>query len=118
MARILVIDDDQSICELICEIIESEGHTTQYCQDALTALDLYAREQPDLIVCDFSMPGMDGAELFIEVNGYQKSCPFIFISGYTEKINPDQKAGTQGGAAPGDQQGTQPGVVRRAARSG
>lgn len=90
MAKVLVVDDDPDIRELISEFLKSAGHQTVQSPNALAALDDYDKEHPDLVICDFNMPDMDGADFFLEVNGYQNCCPFIFISGYTEKLSLSQ----------------------------
>ena len=89
MARILIIDDEQDVCELVQEILEEHGHICRTTNNGLQALDTMSVFNPDLIICDYKMPGMDGVEIFLQIRSAQHSCPFIFISGYTEDLNID-----------------------------
>ncbi|MBM4388195.1 MAG: response regulator, partial [Deltaproteobacteria bacterium] len=61
--KILVVDDDESICSLIKNIIEKEGGIVRTVNDASKALGELIGERFDLIICDIKMPGMSGIEL-------------------------------------------------------
>lgn len=61
--KILVVDDDESICNLIKNIIEKEGGVVRTANDASEALGRVLEERFDLIICDIKMPGMSGIEL-------------------------------------------------------
>ena len=64
--RILVIDDDPDICELVCESLRGLGYGVAGCESADAALAMLKRIPPiDLLVVDLRMPEMSGAE-FIE----------------------------------------------------
>ncbi|MBW3635844.1 MAG: response regulator [Armatimonadetes bacterium] len=73
MAYILCVDDEPSISSLIRQILQVEGHEIAIADDGFEALDSIAACEPDLIVLDRSMPGMDG----IEVCRRLKSNPFL-----------------------------------------
>ena len=60
MARILVVDDEKETVGLVHFILERDGHTVVPFYDGQTLLDRVHSEQPDLIVLDIMMPGMDG----------------------------------------------------------
>lgn len=81
---IAVIDDDESVQNLICEIIERAGYQTLKANNGKTGLALITQSNPDLIVCDITMPVMTGDELF-EILQQKEShvgmIPFIFLSG-------------------------------------
>ncbi len=62
VARILVIDDDQAILELVREALSYEGYEILTATDGRRGLDLAAREPPDLILLDMRMPILDGWE--------------------------------------------------------
>lgn len=57
---ILVVDDDDTIRELICMALEDEGYTTAVAHHGLEALAVTRRKQVDLILLDMRMPVMDG----------------------------------------------------------
>ena len=60
MGKILIVDDDQNICELLRLYIEKEGFTTAIANDGKQALELFDTENPDLIMLDIMLPGLDG----------------------------------------------------------
>jgi DNA-binding response OmpR family regulator len=60
VARVLVVEDDQSIRELVVYALGDEGHEVDEATDGQSALDMIALRRPDVIVLDMKMPGMDG----------------------------------------------------------
>ena len=61
--RILVVDDDREVADVLKEILEDEGHTVTVAHDGETALKLAASAPPELAFLDFGLPGMDGVAL-------------------------------------------------------
>lgn len=62
MARILIIEDNPANARLAAFILSRHGHEILCAEDALIGLDLARNEQPDLILMDIHLPGMDGLE--------------------------------------------------------
>ena len=60
MSKILVIDDDKSITELVKVNLELQGHKVLECNDALSGIAMAQQELPDLIILDLMMPETDG----------------------------------------------------------
>ena len=60
MSKILVIDDDKSILELVKVNLEIQGHQLLTATDSLTGTAIAQQEKPDLIILDLMMPGVDG----------------------------------------------------------
>jgi CheY-like chemotaxis protein len=61
--RVLLLDDDSFLLELLHDMLEDMGNVTVFAEsDARRALVTVAAEQPDLLVCDLSLPDMDGIE--------------------------------------------------------
>ena len=58
--RILVVDDDESVRELVRDVLELEGHEVEVAADGFSALRRLAACRPDAVVLDVMMPGMDG----------------------------------------------------------
>ena len=58
--EILIVEDEREIAEIIKECLEAEGFTCRVCHDGHSALRLYNQHQPDLIILDLRLPGMDG----------------------------------------------------------
>ena len=61
-AKILVVDDEPAIRELIVAVLEDEGYQAIAAGSGSRALELLPRERPDLVVMDIMMPEMDGRE--------------------------------------------------------
>jgi DNA-binding response OmpR family regulator len=86
MARILVIDDDEAIVDLLRMRLEEMGHTVFAAMDASGGMMLAGREKPDLITLDFQMPAGDGAKLYqrLRTNSFTAKTKIIFVSGRSE----------------------------------
>ena len=66
-ARILVIDDERAVRELISDALGIEGHDVHTAENGKEALDLIGQNRYDLVFCDLRMPEMDGQQLYEEV---------------------------------------------------
>lgn len=64
--RILVIDDNDSFCQLMALLLEQEGYTVDTALEAETALEMLDADPFDLLVVDLNLPGMHGDE-FIQI---------------------------------------------------
>ena len=82
MAKILIVDDEIGIRELLSEILDEEGYTVYAAENAEAARVLMSQEQFDLILLDIWMPDTDGITLLKEW-GVRKmlNCPVIMMSG-------------------------------------
>ncbi len=61
--RILLVDDDPVLCELVCANLREDQYEVTMATDGATALELSTRVQPDLVLVDSTMPDFDAAEL-------------------------------------------------------
>ncbi|GAB4381921.1 MAG: response regulator [Elainellaceae cyanobacterium] len=61
--NILIVEDEAEIAELIQLYLEKEGFACRICKDGLTALQVFQEQQPDLIILDLMLPGLDGLEV-------------------------------------------------------
>src|SRR5690606_10286282 len=66
-ARILVVDDEANARNALAEILKEEGYAVETAADGFKALPKLADFDPELIVTDLKMPGMDGLELMAKV---------------------------------------------------
>lgn len=88
MAKILCVDDEDHIREDICELLEGLGHTIVQANDGAAGLKAILEHDPDLVLCDFTMPNMDGGELLTELRqNHQRHAdtPFIFLSALSDR---------------------------------
>jgi two-component system, OmpR family, alkaline phosphatase synthesis response regulator PhoP len=61
--QILIIEDESEIAQLIQLYLEKEGFSCRTCRDGLAALQIFQEQQPDLIILDLMIPGLDGLEV-------------------------------------------------------
>ena len=85
MDRILVVDDEVAIRDLIKEVLQLAGFEVSACEDGLTALNLLRREKFDLIILDVNLPKLDGFALLQKVRESAPAQPIILISARTDK---------------------------------
>jgi two-component system NtrC family response regulator len=81
-ARVLLVEDESAQRRLIAEILGREGYSVQEAgtvEEALAALDA---EVPDLVLCDWRIPGGDGGELLDEVRRRVLGCAFVVMTAY------------------------------------
>ena len=78
-ARVLVIDDDRKLCGLLSEYLGSVGLEVLTAQSADTGLPLLRAEQPDIVVLDVMLPGMDGFETCRAIRR-SSSVPIIMLT--------------------------------------
>ncbi|MCG8430719.1 MAG: response regulator [Candidatus Omnitrophica bacterium] len=83
MKKILVVDDELDIRELLAQGIKRAGYETEIAGDGEAALSLCERQQFDLILIDIAMPGMDGYETCRRLRKEEKTrtLPVIFLTG-------------------------------------
>jgi len=83
MARILVVDDEVGIRELLSEILYDEGHTVELAENAAQARQARLNGRPDLVLLDIWMPDTDGVSLLKEwVSQGLLDMPVIMMSGH------------------------------------
>ncbi|MEK5445082.1 response regulator transcription factor [Fredinandcohnia sp. FSL W7-1320] len=81
MAKILVVDDDSHIRELICVILSKEGFSIEEATDGKDALSLLEAERIDLIILDIMMPNMDGWSFCKEIRRYYSdTLPILMLT--------------------------------------
>ena len=78
MIRILIVDDEKPICDLIDLNLSSAGYHCVAVQDGLAAIDLIEKEEFDLVLLDIMLPGADGYDVMEYIRPFK--VPVIFIS--------------------------------------
>ena len=77
--KILVVDDDQNICELLRLYVEKEGFEVVIANDVRVALEVFEAENPDLILLDIMLPELDGWQVCREIRKHSQ-CPIIMLT--------------------------------------
>jgi CheY-like chemotaxis protein len=84
--RILVVDDQEIIRDLMTEMLSSEGHIAQSVSGAADALREIDRSSFDVIISDLSMPDMTGTQLAAEIHARGMRIPFILLTGFGDEM--------------------------------
>ncbi len=77
--KIMVVDDDSNICELLRLYLEKEGFDTVIASDGAQAVALFDSAKPDLMLLDVMMPRLDGWQVCREIRK-KSTCPIIMIT--------------------------------------
>ena len=81
---VLVIDDDPDVRGFIVTSLEELGYRVREASDGRAGLAAIERETPDLVILDFIMPGMSGADVARRIHAKRPDQPILFVSGYSE----------------------------------
>ncbi len=81
---ILVVDDDPDVRDFIVNSLQEHGYRVREASDGREGLAAIEREAPDLVVLDFIMPGLSGAEVAKRIRAKRPKQPILFVSGYSE----------------------------------
>jgi DNA-binding NtrC family response regulator len=79
---ILIVDDEKTTCEVLKEMIETLGYNTLTAQDGVAAIELFRKENPDLVISDINMPKMDGMELLRQLKEINEDAKIIILTGF------------------------------------
>jgi len=84
-ATILLVDDDHAVREVVAAMLEDLGYRVVEADNGAAALGLLsAGNRVDLVVADFSMPGMTGMELLRQATACRPELPVLLVTGYAD----------------------------------
>jgi CheY-like chemotaxis protein len=81
---VLVVDDDPDVRGFIVASLEEHGYSVAEASDGREGLALFEKNRPDLVVLDFIMPGLSGADVAKRLLAKHPRQPIMFVSGYSE----------------------------------
>jgi PAS domain S-box-containing protein len=81
-ARILIIDDEADVCELLRDILTDGGHEVETASDGSTGIKLFKEKEFDLVFTDLGMPGISGWQVAEKIKSINKSVPVTLITGW------------------------------------
>lgn len=84
--KILVVDDDSNICELIRLYLEKEGYTVKIVNDGVSAVNAFKQENPDLMLLDIMLPKLDGWQVCREIRKFSDK-PIIMLTAKGETFD-------------------------------
>jgi CheY-like chemotaxis protein len=91
LARILVVDDEDSVRELLQEILEDEGHEVVTAASGGAALSLFGAEHFDAVFTDIGMQGMSGWELARAIRAQDSAVRLAVITGWGEAVGSEEQ---------------------------
>ncbi|MEW1636939.1 response regulator transcription factor [Streptomyces sp. NPDC093801] len=89
--RVLVVDDDPTVSEVVTGYLERAGFTVDRAADGPAALDAAARHRPDLVVLDLMLPGMDGLEVCRRLRARPDGSPSVPVVMLTARGDEDDR---------------------------
>jgi DNA-binding response OmpR family regulator len=87
MDRILLIDDEQHILDVVEYVLKENGFMIVTALDGDTALGLFKSDRPDLVVLDLNLPGLSGLDLFREMKRLDPAVPIIMLTSRSEEVD-------------------------------
>ncbi|HUX70389.1 MAG TPA: MtrAB system response regulator MtrA [Cellulomonadaceae bacterium] len=93
--RVLVVDDDTALAEMIGIVLRSEGFEPSFCADGDGALAAFRQTQPDLVLLDLMLPGKDGNEVCRLIRA-ESGVPIVMLTAKSDTI--DVVVGLESGA--------------------
>jgi two-component system, response regulator, stage 0 sporulation protein F len=82
--KILIVDDQFGIRILLNEVFQKEGYQTYQAANGVQALDIVKKHDPDLVLLDMKIPGMDGIEILKRMKVIDKDIRVIIMTAYGE----------------------------------
>jgi Signal transduction histidine kinase len=97
--RILVVEDNRDAAEVLATYLRTCGHTVRVAYDGPAGFAAAAREQPDVVICDIGLPGVDGYEFArkLRADPRLQRCLLVAVTGYGEAR--DRQRGVEAGFA-------------------
>ena len=92
MATIIVADDSKNIREYCRREMEDEGYQVDVARDGGEVLQLMARAEPDLVILDICMPGLDGLETISRIKAQYPDVAVIFFTSFDDACVHDKRS--------------------------
>jgi len=93
--RVLIVDDDTALAEMLGIVLRSEGYEPVLCADGAHALEVFREHKPDLVLLDLMLPGMDGIDVCRAIRA-ESGVPIVMLTAKTDTI--DVVVGLESGA--------------------
>ncbi len=85
MARILVVEDEESVREFVTRVLTMHGHSVLIAHDGAEAVELMNHNHFDLLLSDIAMPLMDGISLALKVRATRPHVPILLMTGFADE---------------------------------
>lgn len=95
MTRIVVVEDDRSVCDMLKIFFEKEGFEAEFYHSDIGVVERILHNEPDVVILDWMLPGKDGYTLLREIRKFS-SVPILMLT--AKDTDGDQVMGLEGGA--------------------
>lgn len=82
MAKILVIDDEESIRNMMKMVLEADGYVVFTAEDGPHGLEVFKKQSPEIVLLDVRMPGMDGVQVLERIRAIDPDSEVIIVTGH------------------------------------
>jgi two-component system response regulator MtrA len=93
--RVLVVDDDAALAEMLGIVLRGEGFEPVFCGDGLAALDIFRASKPDVVLLDLMLPGRDGIDICRAIRA-ESGTPIVMLTAKSDTV--DVVVGLESGA--------------------
>ena len=83
---VLVIDDEENVCELIVLYFEKSGFNVVCCGDGMVGMEIIKKDKPDMVILDLMLPGIDGLDVCKEIRK-TSNVPLIMLSARVDEVD-------------------------------
>jgi DNA-binding NtrC family response regulator len=83
-SQVLIVDDEQAICQLISHLLEQEGFVPLVALDGKTALQQLRAASPDMLIVDFKLPDLDGLEILRQAKALDEDLPVVILTAHAK----------------------------------
>ena len=94
-ARVLVVDDDPALAEMLGIVLRGEGFEPSFCADGLRALGVFRETRPDLVLLDLMLPGLGGIDVCRQIRA-ESGVPIVMLTAKSDTV--DVVLGLESGA--------------------
>ena len=84
MKKILIIDDDTFICEILKKHLQNNNYTAEIAYNGKSGLNLFQKGNFDLVLCDFRLPDTSGLEIMQKMRSLKQDIPVIIMTAYAD----------------------------------
>lgn len=95
LGKVLVVDDDAALSEMLGIVLRQEGFSAEFCADGALALDRFRSVQPDIVLLDVMLPGMNGIEICRAIRK-ESGVPIVMLTARSDTV--DVVVGLESGA--------------------
>ncbi len=88
--RILVVDDDENIREILKDLLTASGHQVSLSGNGEEALEIFFKQDPDLVFTDLGMPGISGWEVNRRIKEIHPDKPVVIVSGWGTQLSQEE----------------------------